>query len=460
MNPLVNDPRFQEAKKQILDLIEEKRNQITEVKPPNPKLKDATRQYLDEFEKMRGGSLFFPFIGTGLGNGPLVQLIDESVKYDFITGIGVHCFGHSHLGIISSSLDAAISDVVMEGHLQQNFDAVDLTKLLIEVSGMDHCFLTSTGAMANENAFKICMQKREGANRILVFERCFLGRTITMSQVTDKPQFREGLPVTQPVDYIPFYDAEHPVESTEEALNALKMALERYPGQHCAMSFELIQGEGGFNIGTTQFFKTLMEVLKQHDVPIIADEVQTFGRTSELFAFQHFGLEEYVDMVTIGKLSQACATLYKSHLRPNPGLLSQTFTTSATALSASKMIIETLISHGHFGPNGKNMALHQHFVKRLEEIRSRHPHLVRGPYGIGGMIAFTPLNGDQQKVLYFVKQLFEAGVMSFIAGRHPFKCRFLIPLLAIRHEDIDRSINIIEQTLLKCHESDPPHSLR
>jgi len=335
-----------------------------------------------------------------------------------------------------------------------------LTKLLIETSGMDHCFLTSTGAMANENAFKICMQKRGGASRILAFERCFLGRTITMSQVTDKPQFREGLPLTQPVDYIPFYDADNPEESTKKALDALRKALERYPGQHCAMSFELIQGEGGFNVGNARFFKTLMEILKDHEVPVIADEVQTFGRTSEPFAFQHFGLEEYVDVATIGKLSQACATLYKSHMRPNPGLLSQTFTTSATAIRASKLIIQNMIEQGYFGPEGRNMALHRHFVQRLEGIRSRHPELVRGPYGIGGMIAFTPLGGDLQKVLNFVKRLFEAGVMSFIAGRHPFKCRFLIPLLATEFEDIDKAVNIIEKTLLKCHESHSSHTFR
>jgi len=135
------DPRIKEAKRLILEVIQEKSSEINEVKPPNPQLKESTEQYLEEYGKMRGGSLFYPFIGTGLGNGPLVQLIDESVKYDFITGIGVHGFGHSHPDIICSSIDASLTDIVMEGHLQQNTDAVDLTKLLLKVSGMDHCFL-------------------------------------------------------------------------------------------------------------------------------------------------------------------------------------------------------------------------------------------------------------------------------------------------------------------------------
>ncbi len=453
MSDIDQDEQIKEAKEMIVEAVKARCSQITRVKPPNPSLAESTAHTLDAFGKMRGAPLFFPFIGTGLGNGSLVQLIDESVKYDFITGIGVHGFGHSHPDIIRSSIDAAISDVVMEGHLQQNQDAIDLTKLLIDVSGMDHCFLSSTGVMANENAFKICFQKKETASRILAFDRCFLGRTIALSQVTDKPQYRIGIPLTQQVDYIPFYDHERPDESTKESLATLHRFLDRYPGQHAAMTFELIQGEGGFNVGHEAFFKALMTVLKDHNVPIIADEVQTFGRTSRLFAFQHFGLEDLVDVVTIGKLSQACATLFKSHMNPAPGLLSQTFTTSASAIRASKVIIKTLISEGHFGPEGKNMQLHKAFTDRFEAIRKKDPSLISGPYGIGGMIAFTPLDGSPKTALHFVKQLFEAGVMSFLAGKDPMKCRFLIPLLAIKEDDIDKAMEIVEQTLVRCQNS-------
>ena len=39
-------------------------------------------------------SPFYASIGTGRGRGPLVELVDGSVKWDMITGIGVHGFGH------------------------------------------------------------------------------------------------------------------------------------------------------------------------------------------------------------------------------------------------------------------------------------------------------------------------------------------------------------------------------
>ena len=79
--------------------------------------------------------------------------------------------------------------------------------------------------MANENALKIAFQKNAPATRLLAFDRCFAGRSLIFSQVTDKPVFREGLPLNQAVDYIPFYDPERPEESTREAVLALKKPL-------------------------------------------------------------------------------------------------------------------------------------------------------------------------------------------------------------------------------------------
>ena len=96
------------------------------------------------------------------------------------------------------------------------------------------------------------------------------------------------------------------------------------------------------------------------------------------------------------------------------------------------------------------MKFHAHFAKRLKEIQERHPGLVEGPYGVGGMMAFSPLGGDPQVVVHFIQKLFQAVVMSFIAGRPPIRCRFLAPLLAIQLEDIDNVMKIVEETLIAC----------
>ncbi len=219
------------------------------------------------------------------------------------------------------------------------------------------------------------------------------------------------------------------------------------------MCFELIQGEGGVNIGSTPFFNTLMQTLKEHEVLIFIDEVQTFGRTTQLFAYQHFNLQDYVDVVSIGKLSQVCATLFRSSLKPKPGLLSQTFTSSTTALQTSYWIIQHLLSDNYFGQKGKIASLHTRFVQLFEELETRCPGRISGPYGIGAMITFTPFDGELHQVNRFVQDLFQAGVISFIAGSHPTRVRFLIPAGAMTLEDVDAIMQIVEQVLNTCRPS-------
>lgn len=441
------DPRIQEAKKLLAEAVREHRSTITKIQPPNGTLKVSYEKLLAHFAELRGAPLWFPYLGSGLGNGTLVELLDGSVKYDFITGMGPHYFGHSHPQLMESSLNAALSDLVMQGNLEQNGEAVVLFDKLVEASGMDHLFLTTSGAMANENALKIAFQSRAPAYRVLAFAHTFTGRTLSMSQLSDKPDYREGLPPNLHVDYIPFYDPEQPEESTKRAVTCLETYLKRYPNSYAAMIFELVQGEAGFYPGHTEFFKPLMQLLKEHNVVIIDDEVQCFGRLPSLFAFHYFGLEAFVDIVTFGKLAYVCGTLFRKELKPRPGLLSQTFTASTSAIQAAITILDMLTKDNFFGPQGKIVAIHRYFTEKLKAIASRHPTLLSGPFGIGCMIAFTPYNGDAKKALQFVHALFEAGVMSFTAGAHPTRVRFLVPAGVVTHAEIDEVCAIIEKTL-------------
>jgi 4-aminobutyrate aminotransferase-like enzyme len=380
------------------------------------------------------------------------------VKYDFISGIGVHYLGHSHPAVVEAALDAALRDTVMQGNLQQNEESLDLARMLATAANaqgaqISHCFFATSGAMANENALKLAFQKKSPADRLLAFEGGFAGRTLALSQVTDKPDYREGLPITLTVDYVPFFDPLAPDESTSQALASVERYLKRYPRRHAAMVFELVQGEGGFFLGDTRFFATLMKLLRKHSVTVIADEIQTFGRTTELFAFQHYGLNEWVDIVTIGKLSQVCATLFRDEYIPRPGLISQTFTASTAAIFASLAIIRTLTSGDYFGPEGKIARLHEHFVSRLQGISARHPQLITGPYGIGAMIACTPFQGEAEKVKKFMHALFDAGVIAFYCGSHVTRVRFLIPVGAVTFDDVDQVTEIVEATLVRVAET-------
>lgn len=444
---LRKDLRVAQAKELLTQTLRDYQEMLKGPKAADPQLQLEYEHLLDQFSKMRAGKLFFPYIGSGIGRGALVELMDGSIKYDFISGIGPNFWGHSEPGIMRSGVDAALSDTVMQGNLQQNYDAIKLSETILKASGMDHIFITSSGAMANENGLKLALQKKFPASRILAFENCFAGRTIIMSQISDKPKFREGLPNTLDVDYVPFFDSSNPKESIERTVNALKKLIARYPGQHAAMMMELIQGEAGFWAGSTEFFKRISEVLKENGILFIADEIQSFGRTERLFAYQHFGIEEEVDIVIMGKLSQICATLFKSHVAPKPALLSQTFIASTSAIAASQWIFDHIMAEHFFGPHGKNARLHAYFKSKLEQIAREHPDWVKGPYGVGAMIAFTPFDGSAERALSLVQTAFKNGLICFIAGANPTRIRFLIPAAVIDEEDIDNVTIILRKTL-------------
>jgi acetylornithine/N-succinyldiaminopimelate aminotransferase len=445
----LSDEKVVKAKQLIKEALAQHQESIEGVKGADSELQALYEKELETIGSLRGGKLWYPYIGSGFGRGALVELRDGSVKYDFISGIGVHYFGHNSLALLDSQIDSALSNTVMQGNLQQNHDSLELLDLLVSTSKMDHCFLTTSGAMACENGFKMLFQKHSPASRLLAFSKCFMGRSLVTSQITDKPAYRQGLPANVHVDYVPFYDYKDPEGSTKRSVAALKEHLKRYPNQYAAMSFELVQGEGGFYPGTKDFFVALMETLKEAGVSIFVDEIQTFARTSQLFAFQYFGLEEYVDLVTIGKVSQVCATLYKDHLSPKPGLLSQTFTASSSAIGASKAMIKHLLEEGFYGDEGRIQRIHDYLSSKLEAISEEDPYLIQGPFGIGSMVAFTVFEGDKDKTLKFLKNLYEMGVIAFLAGDSPARVRFLLPVPAIDVKDIDCVVKICYEALLK-----------
>lgn len=444
-----NDPQVLEAKELLLKRLVIHQSAIDGVRPPTEERVDEYEKAVIGFSEARGGGLFFPYLGSGIGKGALVELGDGSIKYDFISGIGVHHFGHSNPSLISAGLDAALSDTVMQGNLQQNINSAILSQLLLEAAsavgeGFDHCFLTSTGVMAGENALKIAFQKKMPANRVLAFENCFAGRTISFSQITDKAAYREGIPMTLPVDYIPFYDPANP----DVAIEVLNGHLSRYPNQHAAMIFELVQGEGGFKVGTTEFFRPLMQRCRDAGVAVLVDEVQTFARTRSLFASDYFKVGDLVDVVWIGKASQVCATFFRKDWNPRPGLLSQTFTASSAAIEAGCVLIRELTKGGYFGPEGKVVKWHKWLEKKLVSLESAG--LVSGPFGVGAMVAFTPYDSEPQRTIHFVRELFTRGVMSFIAGSNPVRVRFLLPVGGLNDEDLASAWEIVEETLRDC----------
>ncbi|UUO05130.1 aminotransferase class III-fold pyridoxal phosphate-dependent enzyme [Blastopirellula sp. J2-11] len=449
------DPRVAQAKMLLREALADHAGHLSR-RDAYAGLQENFAATLEEFAVLRGNALYYPFLGSGIGRGSLVELADGSVKYDMISGIGVHVCGHSHPQLLDILIDAALEDTVMQGNLQQNSESLEVCRQLVTLANrqgaaIDHCFLTSSGAMANENALKILFQYRVGSNRILAFDHAFAGRSLVLSQVTDRPQYRAGLPATVPVDFVPFYDPDRKEESQQAALTALRSHLARYPHAHCGFMMEMVQGEGGYRTAPREFFEVLCRELRQASVPIYFDEIQTFGRTLSPFAFQMLELDKYADIVTVGKMTQVCATLFGDGMNPKPGLLSQTFTASTSALLAARFVLTQLETGGFYGVNGRNAQVHQRFCDRFEKLQQQHPTVISGPWGVGGMVAFTALDGSSAMAKKVLFELFSAGVIAFAAGAEPTRIRFLPPLLAVTDDEIDAVCDILEQTLLRLH---------
>lgn len=450
---LMNDPRVQQAEALLQAALADARAKLNGVRRPRTELQESYDKLIERLFSARGGATYFRYLGSGVGNGPWVELADGSIKLDFIVGIGVYGLGHNHPEMLTSSIRAALQSTIMQGNLQQHVESLNVAELLIELARQDsgtplsHCLLTTSGAMANENALKIAYHNRAPADRVICLDNCFAGRSIAMAQLTDRPQYRIGLPTALAVDYIPGPDAKNSPEALERSINALDAHLKRYPGKHATLWLELVAGEGGYYPGSKEYFTKLIERAKQDNLLIIFDEVQTFGRLSRPFAFQHFGLSQYADIVSIGKISQLCATLYAESLKPKGPLLSQTFTAATAAISAAHVILQKMSSGQWYGPEGENEKRHNYFRGKLEQLAAKYPTKISGPWGCGMMIAFTPGDGSAETAGRMVHALYDAGLMSFVAGNKPARIRFLPPPGITQLEHIDAAVEIMDQVL-------------
>ncbi|MGI9013602.1 MAG: aminotransferase class III-fold pyridoxal phosphate-dependent enzyme [Phycisphaerales bacterium] len=469
---LREDAEIARAIETILTRVQAAQADIDQIRPATAAGREQLQHWLDRQAQVKGKPAWYPYVGSGLGNGPFVELMDGSVKLDLINGIGVSMFGHSDPDLIETAIRAAISDTTMQGNLQFNSDAIEFGEFLLEeavrTSRLKHAFIINSGALANETALKICMQKKDGkAPRIIAFNDCFMGRTTTMCQIGDSAAGRDGIPLNTFVDYMPFYDHELGEDSIAVACNRLRDMIARYPGQHACFAMELIQGEGGYNTAPREFFVALMELCREHDIPVWLDEIQTFGRTTAMFHFDALNLGEYVDVVTVGKITQVCACLYTEELNPKPGLLSATFIGSSVALQVGRRMLERLRDGGHYGKTGHNQQLFDAFSECIKDVRSQHPEwfgsvlhpatsqpLQKAKHigGAGGMMRFTPFGGVKKKIIDATHALFDEGIICFSCGHGPYHIRFLPPIGVMQPRHFKEVAQpIIERALARVH---------
>lgn len=263
-----------------------------------------------------------------------IYVYDENnVEYlDLYGGHAVISIGHSHPKYVSA-ISNQVSKLGFYSNAIQNPLQVALAEKLDTLSGCKEyqLFLCNSGAEANENALKLASFHNR-KSKVLAFKNSFHGRTSAAVAATDNPKIVAPINAQQDVDFVELGD----LISVENILKA---------NQTCAVIIECIQGVGGLDESTTEFYQGLEALCKQYNSILIADEVQSgFGRTGDFFAFQKHNITP--DIISIAKGMgngfPIGGILIHPSIKPSFGLLGTTFGGNHLACAASLSVLEVL----------------------------------------------------------------------------------------------------------------------
>jgi len=233
------------------------------------------------------------------GKGSWVTTADGGEYLDFAAGIAVNSTGHCHPHVVAAIQRQAERFI----HAQVNVYRHDLLEPLaarlaeLTPDGIERFFYANSGAEITEAAIKLAKQATKRPN-VIVFSGSFHGRThLTMAMTTSKAGYRAGhAPVPSGIFVAPFPDPLAPDQDAgvDHALRGLDhlLASQTAPAETAAMIIEPVLGEGGYVPAPERFIQGIAERCAAHNILFVADEVQTgFGRTGEMFAVAHAGVE-------------------------------------------------------------------------------------------------------------------------------------------------------------------------
>ena len=286
-----------------------------------------------------------------------IELIDDKgEKYlDFYGGHAVISIGHAHphyVNRIKEQLDKI-------GFYSNSIQNPLQTQLASKLGKLSDCkdynlFLCNSGAEANENALKMA-SFHTGKSKVIAFKNAFHGRTSAAVAATDNKKINAPINQQQKVDFFDFED----FTGLEEALKT---------DDYCAVILEAIQGVGGLDEPTTEFYQFIAKKCKEYNTLLIADEVQSgFGRSGKFFGFQHHGI--YPDIVTIAKGMgngfPVGGVLIHESIKASYGLLGTTFGGNHLACVATLAVLE-VIEKERLIENVNSLA--KYFITKSDEI--------------------------------------------------------------------------------------------
>lgn len=362
------------------------------------------------------------------GKGAILKDSNGKEYIDLGSGIAVNIFGVAD-DEWQKAVTHQLSVLPHTSNLYYSEPCSTLAELLCERTGMKKVFFSNSGAEANECAIKVARKYAfdkygdESHSTIITLKNSFHGRTIATLKATGQDVFH--------TDFGPF--PEGFVYAEANNFDDVKKFVDT--DKCIAVMMELVQGEGGVCKLDENFVKSVAKLVKEKDMLLIIDEVQTGnGRTGELYAYMHYGIQP--DIVTTAKG------------------LGGGLPIGATMLGENVENVLTYGSHGStFGGNPVSCAGACNIIKRIDdkllnEVKEKSSYIfselegakgVKSVSGLGLMIGVE----TEKPAKEVANACIEKGVLVLTAKT---KVR-LLPSLNIDWDDLKKAIRILKEVI-------------
>jgi len=330
-------------------------------------------------------------------SGEGVYLRDENGDdyLDLLSGIGCSALGYRHPAMEAAILKQG-ANLIHTSNLFYTEHTAELALRLTEISGLDRVYFCNSGTEAWEAALKLArahagLLRSEGktiGTKILALDHSFHGRTMGAVSTTSKDKYREPFnPLIPGVEFVAFND-----------IADLRAKFSSGSGtDFCAVCLEPIQGEGGINPVTQEFFAECRALCDSTGALLLVDEIQSgLGRTGKWFAYQHYGIRP--DVTTLAKplaggIPMGTMLCTEEAARAiTPGMHGTTFGGNPFACAVAIAVIDAIRD------DSEAMLAHitkvgDYFKSRLQALVENHP-AVKEVRGLGLMLGLELHSAD------------------------------------------------------------------